>query len=38
MRIWGFVFVVTLIFNTFWGWFMTASDGYGQCDGSAVRY
>lgn len=22
MRIWGFVFVVTLIFNTFWGWFM----------------
>lgn len=22
MRIWGFVFVITLIFNTFWGWFM----------------
>jgi len=26
MRIWGFVFVITLIFNTFWGWFM---DRYG---------
>lgn len=22
MQIWGFVFVVTLVFNTFWGWFM----------------
>ena len=22
MRIWGFVFVITLIFNTFWGWFI----------------
>ena len=29
MRIWGFVFVVTLIFNTFWGWFMDRFVGSG---------
>lgn len=37
MRIWGFVFVITLIFNTFWAGSWTASAGYGRCAGSAAR-